>query len=221
MHHETFNHVWTCPSRYSYMRTLIHESQMYLLQRLKENKALGCDDILPFDHYDFWQLPLTADVAHNNFSFIDLIKGVIPFNLSQLVLQYTENPLIALDVTADFLNFIFEDARNNIWIPRCERFQNECARLGITKEMKRSKCPRALLPVPRPATSSTFISSWSQRVRDFIEHGASLPVPFRFIRNLAVTVSNMLSKKFDLVLFLFISIDFNLDSELTSQVTFM
>ncbi|CAB4396284.1 unnamed protein product [Rhizophagus irregularis] len=62
----------------------------------------------------------------NGFTFIDLIKGIIPMLLSKLLNSWTTKKNVA-DVLVQMRQFIFNEIFEEVWIPRCSHLKEfEC-----------------------------------------------------------------------------------------------
>ncbi|PKY60431.1 hypothetical protein RhiirA4_484123, partial [Rhizophagus irregularis] len=84
LHDETFNHVWTCSGHYTIINNIRDKTINHLLTWvLKYN-----DNIQNFNNLmalDIWDISYDP----NNFTFIDLIKGIISISLSELLNSWT------------------------------------------------------------------------------------------------------------------------------------
>ncbi len=83
---ETFNHVWLCEYRRTKMISIIIEIKAKLVelinQELEERSKITLQELDSLS--DLWRIRY----CDNNFSFIDIIKGIIPLSLSEFTNQY-------------------------------------------------------------------------------------------------------------------------------------
>jgi hypothetical protein len=76
---------------------------------------------------------ITYDFYH--FTFIDLIKGIIPSTLSQCINSWTTKNNTST-ILIQMRQFIFEEIFEKIWLPRCSHLKEFERSLGITKKKK-------------------------------------------------------------------------------------
>src|SRR4051812_16614028 len=136
---ETFDHVWICPSRIQQMQQIIENTKnklsLLLIWSLLENdKDPDKNEILEINKLEIWDLRY----SEFDFTFINLIKGIIPRDLS----NYVEK-VVGIKHTYDILhnlrNFIYEEIHSNIWIPRCNIQIKKEKLYNINKNLKRNK----------------------------------------------------------------------------------
>ena len=65
----------------------------------------------------------------------------IPASLSDLVNSFIRNRKISTQILSVFLNNIYLDVMNLIWLPRCEHMIQKELHLGITPRSKKRRCP--------------------------------------------------------------------------------
>jgi len=124
---EDFVHLWTCPM-------IIHK-----LQALVNNSKKLLVDILQSDHLNqqveqlnIWSISPSAQI-----SFIDLIKGIIPFNLMHLIKSAFTSQNDSFAAVSTFMHFIFEQSQE-IWKDRCSILKDFESAHNITDARKRS-----------------------------------------------------------------------------------
>jgi hypothetical protein len=104
-------------------------------------------------HDDLWTISFQPD----RFTFIDLIKGVVPLSLFKVIDSYLHNTSLSRQILSVFVNNIFIDINQLIWQPCCDRMLLDEFHAGITKHSKRQKCPSSISRSPttsRPAFSN-------------------------------------------------------------------
>jgi hypothetical protein len=103
-------------------------------------------------HDDLWTIAFRPD----QFTFIDLIKGVVPLSLFNDIDSFLHNKSLS-QILSVFINNIFIDINQLIWQPRCDHMLLDEFHAGITKHSKRQKCPSSISRSPttsRPAFSN-------------------------------------------------------------------
>ncbi len=77
---EDFDHVWLCSENRLILQSIMEESIFYLMEQLLIDNENFKDDNDLAEFHDFWNI---SRYDPNSFTFIDLIKGIIPLLLSQ------------------------------------------------------------------------------------------------------------------------------------------
>ncbi|CAI2202080.1 4146_t:CDS:1, partial [Funneliformis geosporum] len=105
--HEDFNHIWTCASVYQDMLNIINLLKFYL------KEITQVDNFTPLlDHLFVWPPPLFS-----SFSFVDIIKGVVPSELYSFInSQFTSNES-TMAAVSDVMHFVFTHTQK-IWTDR-------------------------------------------------------------------------------------------------------
>jgi hypothetical protein len=123
------------------MKSIIRTTVQKLIDILRQNKV----DVSIINEQNLLDLPMFQRTDNtNDFSFIDMIKGVFPLRLYNLIkfLLGSNKQSKAVDVAIELLNFIFDETNKKIWQVRCEAMKNLEKSIGITKRNK--NCPDAL-----------------------------------------------------------------------------
>ncbi|GBC29433.2 ribonuclease H-like domain-containing protein [Rhizophagus irregularis DAOM 181602=DAOM 197198] len=103
LHDETFNHVWMCSGHYDTIKSIRDKIINHLLTWILEYN----DNIQDFNALmalDIWDISYDPNV----FTFIDLIKGIIPMSLSDLLSSWTTKKNV-VDVLIQLRQFIFNE----------------------------------------------------------------------------------------------------------------
>ena len=103
---EDFLHIWTCPMVDYQMKLLIQRVKDYL----KDITNAQSTDI---DNLYWWDLS-------TSFSFVVLIKGIVPTALFDLIHINLPHMPTALAACSSLMNFIFEESQS-FWTERCTR----------------------------------------------------------------------------------------------------
>jgi hypothetical protein len=123
------------------MKNIITATVEKLIDILRQNEV----DVSFINKQELLDLPMFQRTDNtNDFSFIDMIKGVFPLRLYNLIkfLLGSNKQSKAVDVAIELLNFIFDETNKKIWQVRCELMKKLEKSLGITKKDK--NCPDAL-----------------------------------------------------------------------------
>ena len=103
-----------------------------LVKMFTNNKQFSTRDL---QNESIWKINSNED----EFNFIDLIKGVAPLSLTNIINNSSKNKIITQNIISVFLNNIFLDIEQFIWSPRCDQFILEEEHAGINKKEKRKK----------------------------------------------------------------------------------
>ncbi len=123
---EDFNHIWTCPLIIHKTHSIITSSKEYLLELLDIN------DISTVNQLHLWSLS-----DDSNFSFVNLIKGIVPRCLSNMIYSLVSPRTNANSVLSNFMHSIFEKSQE-IWKERCTLHKEFEHAHDITDQLKRS-----------------------------------------------------------------------------------
>jgi hypothetical protein len=106
---------------------LIYDSQL-LLYNITQNEIQLSD----IQQLNIWSLSNTTQ-----FSFIDLIKGIIPTTLYSIIHQSLTSKEATDAAMSSLMHFIFVQS-NDIWKDRCSQFKDFEKSHEITDQLKRS-----------------------------------------------------------------------------------
>ncbi|CAB4376944.1 unnamed protein product [Rhizophagus irregularis] len=103
----------------------------------------------------------------NVFTFIDLIKGIIPMSLSELLSSWTTKKNV-VDVLIQMRQFIFNEIFEEVWIPRCSHLKEfECS-MGLTKKKKLEFKSVRSLPSNNSSNNNTIHYDSLDSVKNYI-----------------------------------------------------
>ncbi|PKY60404.1 hypothetical protein RhiirA4_484066 [Rhizophagus irregularis] len=130
MDDETFDHVWSCDEHRENIKIIRDKTINQILTWMLEYND-NVQDFNAIIALNIW------DISHdpNSFTFIDLIKGIIPMSLFNLLNTWTTKSN-TLEVLMQMRQFIFNEIFENVWIPRCSYLKEFERSLGITKKKK-------------------------------------------------------------------------------------
>jgi len=175
---ETFNHVWSCDGH----RDIIKEIRDKTINNILTWALEYNDNVQDFNSLialNIWDI----SSRNNSFTFIDLIKGIIPFSLSTLIHSWTTNQN-ANDIIVRLRQFIFDEVFENVWIPRCSYLKEFERSLGLTKKKKLSLKNYRSLPVNnRRIDNSDHHFDALESVRNHVYFGKNI---IEFYTNLAL-----------------------------------
>ena len=133
---ETFNHIWTC----SHHVTLFDD----IIVKIK-NKLYECLSTI-VSNFDFNNEFYQRIISHGSWwtvayepvtiTFIDLIKGVVLFDLSDYINNITNNKEATLEVLRHVFQCLYE-LTQNIWLERCKLIVHKEESLNISGKMKK------------------------------------------------------------------------------------
>jgi hypothetical protein len=109
---------------YQQLCVIIENSKQHLSQ------ITQCNDIELIDQLNIWSLSVQT-----SFSFIDLIKGIVPTKLFKFINSSLTVRVDALAATSNFMHYIFEHTQV-IWRDRCVQFKDFEESLEITESLK-------------------------------------------------------------------------------------
>ena len=87
---------------------------------------------LIISHGSWW----TVAYEPVNITFIDFIKGIVPFELSDNINNITNNQEATLEVLRHVFQCIYEESQQ-IWLDRCKRIAHKEATLNINGKLKK------------------------------------------------------------------------------------
>ena len=135
---ETFNHIWTCQDRITEIEELINETKLILIEKVNGHIEQEQDKIQIQDlniGRNLWD----SFYSFNDLTFIDLIKGIIPKWLSNLVAGKIKNKVRTENIFIEFRDSMINKGINKFWNKRCEILNNIDKDLGIDKKLKKEK----------------------------------------------------------------------------------
>ncbi|GBC00137.1 hypothetical protein RclHR1_03760001 [Rhizophagus clarus] len=127
---ETFDHVWTCDEHRSLLLKIKNNTIDLLLSLLFEYNP-DITDYSALLTLNIWTISTDPD----NFTFVDLIKGFIPLELTQILNLWIPRKQLLL-VIIEIRQYIYEQTFKEIWIRRCSFIKEFERSLGITKKKK-------------------------------------------------------------------------------------
>ena len=175
---EDFNHIWTFLEARSIINNIINEGLQTLKNQLyihTSNNQWSFELQSLFDtSHPFWNL---SSPSTSSFTFIDFIKGIVPFHFYHTINDFTKCQKKSLAILSSFYNFIIDQSIFLIWKPRCVLTIAKELTLDITNKKKRSRSnnntthssSRAILSVDNNMNHLTLFSN------SFI-HGRSWPL---------------------------------------------
>jgi exonuclease III len=133
---ESFNHVWKCTGNQDAILELKRDHFQILLEEINinlSNKKLFIDELQNIGDIDdvIWEF----EENNNKFTFIDIVKGIIPESLVDYVEYIVTTKSQARKVLYNYRQR-FISKINFLWKQRCEVFKAEDAILGISKKIQ-------------------------------------------------------------------------------------
>ncbi len=179
LHDETFAHIWSCYENIPKIRTLFNDNlrilQDIVASSCKDLKMTNTFDINRIKQFDFFSNFLYSD---SQFTFIDLIKGIVPEQFSDYIFSIFNNVPITHSVISLFLHNVFLDYYENIWKPRCDLAKRQEQLAGITikdiKKHNRDNINIGNSRVPRLSSSLDIDSILKDRILNHVRFGNSL-----------------------------------------------
>ena len=144
---EDFNHLWLCSKSSIDFQNIISQAKILLQDTVNLFTTSGSSNMSSFfNNNPLWILPIfNQPHIHTFFSFIDLIKGIIPFCLTDAVKQQgLSSSQVSLTIRT-LLEYVQSSCWNLIWSPRCEKFKEFLQANNITPELQRSALPSGFL----------------------------------------------------------------------------
>jgi ribonuclease HI len=169
---ESFQHIWICPKTIEITHQIVQAAQQRLLDLVLQHKRPEVQDLTPLTTSAMWFVPLNGHNSHH-FSFLDLIKGIVPQQFKHLVLSCVLSPAVATQIISIIMDFIFHATRDFIWLPRCKLIKEKELSLGITLKQKRSPTTGNYMPrTPQglDAFNELDTSKWDFEVHAFINY---------------------------------------------------
>ena len=182
---EDFNHLWLCPKSLIDLQNIIPQAKILLQDTINLLTTSGTSNMsFFFDNNPLWNLPrFNQPYIHTFFSFIDLIKGIIPFCLTDALKQQgLSSSQVSLTIRT-LLEYVQTSCWNVIWTPRCAKFKEFLQANNITPELQRSALPSGFLTSASPTrkpdrhTSEPLLPTSMSLVDDFMNYGKVYPFP--------------------------------------------
>jgi ribonuclease HI len=175
---ENFNHLWLCSDSVTVLDNIKSQAKILLQDTIKSFTSDTTNLHRVFENANLWDLPSTNQPNfHVFFSFIDLIKGIIP---SSLAIAVKQQGLTTSQVSITFrtlLAYIQTTCWDLIWTPRCDKFRKFLQDHNITPEFQRSTVPPGYLassPTPtrnvNRSTSDTLIPTSISLVTEYMNY---------------------------------------------------
>ncbi|CAB4384064.1 unnamed protein product [Rhizophagus irregularis] len=118
---------------------------------------------------DIWDISYDP----NMFTFIDLIKGIIPMSLSELLSSWTTKKNV-VDILVQMRQFIFNEIFEEIWIPRCSHLKEFERSMGLTKKKKLEFKSVRSLPNNNSSNNNIIHYDSLDSIRNYIYFGSIL-----------------------------------------------
>lgn len=144
---ETFNHVWLCPDHKDILLDIIEYNIHQLIVLIKDNVELRNYPVFQdFDDQFLWSL----EYLDNQFTFIDIIKGIIPLFFFNKINNFVNNNDITSSICSIFVHRVYKNIMEKIWKPRCEIVNRRESHLGITSKIKKQRKPSSCANISYP-----------------------------------------------------------------------
>jgi ribonuclease HI len=136
---ETFSHIWACPSHTVELQNIYFNNHKLLVSLVNDHLKSRNNPLFSrsLDGLSFWSLIDNS----NSLTFIDLIKGIVPTSLTQIVNSHVNNIDKTRLILSIFFNNIYLDIMFHIWKPRCDDMLRKEQHLGLSKKLKKQKKP--------------------------------------------------------------------------------
>ena len=135
---ETFNHVWCCSQHRHILHGIIYRHQKRLVSIVKDfNQGIKQLTHTDLAHPTLWTISYSA----TQFTFINLVKGIIPSFLFDIVNNVIIDPIITQNILSLFSHHLYVDIMEKIWKPRCEVVLRMEQFYNINKRTKKKPKP--------------------------------------------------------------------------------
>ena len=135
-HNETFNHIWTCSHHVTSFEGIVNKTKAKLFECLSaivdnfNEENLFYHNII--SHGSWWVIAYEPI----NITFIDLIKGIVSFELSDSINNITNNKDATLEILFHVYNCIYT-LTQEIWLARCKLIIQKELRCNISGKKKK------------------------------------------------------------------------------------
>src|SRR3989337_1142554 len=132
------------------MNQIIIDTKLDLVQIINEVVTASCPariHLIPLsllDQHPMWSLQ-SSDVE---FTFIDLLKGYIPLELSSSIFSILNSTSTTQFLLSMFRDNLYNRIRDHIWSPRCDLLLEKEKSLNITTRVKNRKNISTIKNVP-------------------------------------------------------------------------
>jgi len=130
---ETFDHVWLCTKNQNVVFLIMEKFRSNLLDLLNGHSIKINSSYL--SHNTIWNI--NYDLT--NFTFIDIIKGIVPTFLTTKIHNVTRDRDIVMNYLHTIYGEMYIEVKAFIWTPRCDEMLQKELSMGITKKEKKKK----------------------------------------------------------------------------------
>ena len=148
---ENFNHVWLCEANGMTVFNIMSTFRQQLLDNLIYFDNSISSEFL--SHDTLWNIGEHPE----NFTFIDIIKGIVPSFFTDKIFSVTNNSKFTFDLIQILYDALYIDIKEFIWKPRCDTMLTLERSLNIDKKTKK-----------RRTRNRTFTSSSSNSLTNYL-----------------------------------------------------
>jgi hypothetical protein len=132
---EDFYHIWLCEDRIMEMNDFVSLTKSSLIEHIKSN--IDNQDVLiniqDISNLHIWDI----EKDDTKLTFIDLIKGFIPKNLTLFIDNFTNQKLKTTKVLYQLRTTMYQHIFRVYWLKRCKEMEKKDLELGINKRLKK------------------------------------------------------------------------------------
>src|SRR5207302_9459311 len=112
---------WLCSAAHQAITATVELAKTRLLQLVMELAPSQLDNSTSLENFCFWIIPNSYSSSPNTtLCFIDIIKGLVPSSLIQLLLTFILSSNQIVSICSSWLQDIRIFAWQSIWLPRCD-----------------------------------------------------------------------------------------------------
>jgi hypothetical protein len=132
---ENFEHIFNCDANRTHIKKIEYLIFQLLVSLIKKFTRKNNENILSKPSYS----TIKTIFKNNGLSFADLIKGLFPIQLTEMVNQHINNMEVTKMILSITTNEVYYKFKEIIWNERCNKLIEKEKQNNITKRIKKKR----------------------------------------------------------------------------------
>ena len=133
---ENFTHIWTCPNHMPILCHIVIQSKQELIDLIRQMGDINLNTNIDLNIDNIWDVNFST----TDFTFIDLLKGIIPNSLSSYINSLVSSKKdISQKIIELFVHRLQDICKERIWKPRCDKLIEKEKEMGINIQEKKKR----------------------------------------------------------------------------------
>jgi hypothetical protein len=129
---ESWKHIWTCPFHNNILNKIIEEFLTHI--------SSMDNDLIMTSFENLKDILIRSQIlSFPSKNLFWLLRGIIPISLSNIMKNRGLSKSQTTHILLKGYNFLFQQIRNRIWIPRCTINNNHLNTIGITGKVRKRR----------------------------------------------------------------------------------